>query len=114
MPGATFEAFDIVVVPFPFTDRAATRRRPALVVSTTLFNRDHDHCVLAMITTAKQSHWPTDAPLADWRGSGLVAACRVRFKLFTLERSLVLRRLGSLSAADRARVVTGLMACLAI
>jgi hypothetical protein len=28
-----FAAFDIVLVPFPFSDRLAERRRPAVVVS---------------------------------------------------------------------------------
>ena len=34
--GVTFEAFD-VVVPFPFTDRDTTKRRPALAISNALF-----------------------------------------------------------------------------
>jgi len=29
----TFEAFNVVVVPFPFTDRSTTKRRSALVLS---------------------------------------------------------------------------------
>ena len=33
MPIVTFEAYDVVVVPFPFSDRAASKRRPALVLS---------------------------------------------------------------------------------
>ena len=32
----TFDAFGVVVVPFPFTDRNTTKRRPALVLSDAL------------------------------------------------------------------------------
>ena len=46
----TFEPLDVVVVPFPFSDRAATRRRPALVVSSAGFNTAHRQTILAMIT----------------------------------------------------------------
>ena len=29
----TFDAGDVIIVPFPFTDRTTTKRRPALVLS---------------------------------------------------------------------------------
>jgi hypothetical protein len=32
-PIKTYKQFDVVIVPFPFTDRQAAKRRPALVVS---------------------------------------------------------------------------------
>lgn len=35
----TCEPFDVVVVPFPFTDRRAAKRRPALALSSAGFNR---------------------------------------------------------------------------
>ena len=38
----TFESLDVVVIPFPFKDRRATRRRPALIVSSANFNRTHE------------------------------------------------------------------------
>lgn len=49
----TFERFDVVVVPFPFTDVDAVKRRPALVISNAqTFNRSVGHSAIAMITTA--------------------------------------------------------------
>jgi hypothetical protein len=42
--------------------------------------------------------------LQDWQAAGLAIACRVRMKLFTLDKQLILERLGTLSLADRDRV----------
>jgi mRNA interferase MazF len=104
MPGGIFEAFDVVVVPFPFTDKTTTRRRPALVISPAAFNAAHDHAVFAMITAARHSDWPSDTQLIAWREAGLVAPCRVRLKLFTLPSDRVISRLGALGDADRSAV----------
>jgi mRNA interferase MazF len=52
----TYNPFAIVVVPFPFTDRKADKRRPALVLSDNIqFNKPSGHTVLAMITSQKKS-----------------------------------------------------------
>lgn len=99
-----FDPFEVVVVPFPFTDKAASKRRPALVISSKSFNDNHDQLILAMITTAKSSRWHSDVILGDWKAARLTVPCKVRFKLFTLEGSKVIRRLGALSKADRAAV----------
>ena len=54
----TFDAFDVVVAPFSFTDRAASKRRPALVLSErSAFNASAGHVVIAMITSAPHSKW---------------------------------------------------------
>lgn len=95
------EAFDIVVVPFPFTDRTASKRRPALVISTSSFNHAESHSVLAMITSAEQSDWVGDYSIMNLQSAGLPSLCIVRFKLFTLDHRLVLRKVGALSAADQ-------------
>ena len=96
----TFEPLDVVVVPFPFTDRPGGKRRPALVISSAKSNAEHQHAVCSMITSAPGSDWPSDVRLEEWRAAGLAAPCRVRFKVFTLDRSLILGRIGTLSAAD--------------
>ncbi len=100
----TCEAWDIVVVPFPFTDRSIRKKRPALVLSAHTFNQ-HGHSLLAMITTSSLP-WPGDTPLKDLNATGLATSCVVRLKLFTLDNRLILRRIGQLSSEDRSHVIT--------
>ena len=95
-----FKAFDVVAVCFPFTDRDAIKRRPALVISNERFNQQHSQLVLAMITTATDNVWPSDVSLTNWQEAGLKVACHFRLKLFTLDQSLVLKAIGHLSSQD--------------
>ncbi|MBF0623966.1 MAG: type II toxin-antitoxin system PemK/MazF family toxin [Magnetococcales bacterium] len=104
----TCERFIVVRVPFPFTDREASKNRPALVLSQAAFNGPAGHSVMAMITSASHTPWPLDCPLQDLASAGLTAASVVRFKLFTLDHRLIRGRLGSLSTADAQRVTLGL------
>jgi len=97
------ERWDVVVVPFPFTDRPAAKRRPALVLSRRQFNA-HGHSVLAMITTKVDPSWPGDTRLSDHAEAGLPAASTVRVKVFTLDNRLIIKIAGALSARDRDRV----------
>ena len=108
----TFESLDVVVVPFPFTDRRTTKRRPAVVVSSASFNRVHQQSILAMITSAS-SDWPSDVAVRDWREAELNVPCKVRFKLFTLDNALVVRKLGTLSKRDGKAVQSALNSIVA-
>jgi mRNA interferase MazF len=101
------ERWDVVVVPFPFTDRPASKRRPALTLSQREFNA-HGHTVLAMITTKVDPSWPGDSRLSDHADAGLPAASTVRLKLFTLDNRLISKVAGTLSARDRKRVTAEL------
>ena len=108
-----FERFSVVRVPFPFTDRAATKNRPALVLSdAATFNTPAGHTVLAMITSQDTPAWPLDCPLQDLAAAGLPTASKLRFKLFTLDNRLVRGELGKLSKADEANVRKGMQALL--
>lgn len=100
-----FDAFDVVVVPFPFTDRKATKRRPALVVSSAKYFGDKiKHTVLAMITSSKNAPWPLDVPINNGNHAGLTAPSVVRMKLFTLDNRLIMHKVGSLSSGDKTQV----------
>ena len=67
---------DVVVVPFPFVDLAAEKRRPSLILSHTTFNDSHGHSICAMITTAGGSKWPSDVAIEDLKTTGLQSSLR--------------------------------------
>ena len=56
--------FDIVVVPFPYSDQLAEKRRPALVVSSNAFNKKHGLLWVIMITSAANPARPDDIAVA--------------------------------------------------
>jgi len=96
-----YATFSLVRVPFPFTDRTTTKRRPALVVSAPHFQTNSGHVVLAMVTSATNSSWPLDWMIQEWKCTGLPKPCVVRLKLFSLDERLILNRLGALTNSDR-------------
>ena len=105
----TFERFDVIRVPFPFTDQLATKNRPALILSSAeAFQAETGHSVMAMITSARHRPWALDVELTALDAVGLSSPSRVRFKLFTLDHRLVRGRLGRLSAGDAAQVEAAL------
>ena len=62
----SLKTFAVVAVPFPFSDTSKTKRRPALVISSSsLFNNVIGHSVMVMITSAKNSEWPLDVKIQD-------------------------------------------------
>jgi mRNA-degrading endonuclease toxin of MazEF toxin-antitoxin module len=99
---------DLVLVEFPFVEGKSGKRRPALVVA----NTGDEDVLLARVTT-QDHHTPFDAPIAAWKSGGLLAPSFVRLhKLATIDKKLVLRRLGVLAEPDHknvARLLTQLL-----
>jgi mRNA interferase MazF len=95
--------YDVVVVPFPFTDSRTAKRRPALALSSESFSNASGHTVLAMITSAANPPWPMDVAI-DSGAAGLRARSKVRMKLFTLDNRLIVHKAGALSPTDQRAV----------
>ena len=101
----TYVAGDVVVVPFPYSDRLAEKRRPAVVVSNALL-ATQGYIWLVMITSARQTTLPHDAPIADLARAGLPSPCIVRpTKVATVEPSRILRKAGRLGRKEIASML---------
>jgi len=102
MPPTTGYSFgDVVLVPFPFTDLTGNKKRPAVVVSSAAYQAQRRDLVIMAITSQIRSR-PSlgEFTVADWRRAGLIAPSAVKAVLTTIERRLVLKKLGQLQPAD--------------
>jgi len=98
---ASFAAGDIVLLQFPFTDAAGSKRRPALVLLDTA-----DEDIEVARVTGQLSATPQDVTLDEWKQAGLLLPSVARLhKVATLQRGLVDKKLGRLAPGDWSRVV---------
>ncbi len=91
---------DLVLVPFPFTDLRGSKKRPALVLM--VGNSD---VTVSFIST--QLHWqePTDMLLQPDLANGLKKPSLIRTgKIATIDKALVIGKLGNLNAYELAEL----------
>jgi PemK-like protein. len=109
----TFSLWDIVKVPFPYTDRPVRERRPALVIASEGLAERHGLVWVLMITSYANRGWEGDVPVSDLKLAGLSSASVVRSaKIATIEEKEAVR-IGELGAADRAAISLRLSTTLA-
>ena len=107
-----YDAWTVVVAPFPFVDSTQAKPRPCLVLSNRQFDADHGHTLCAMITRPLGTSWPSDLPITDLTMAGLPAPSVIRWKLFTLPNNVLKRAIGILGLTDRAAADQALSAIL--
>jgi mRNA interferase MazF len=105
----TYNNFDVVAVPFPFTDRNTTKKRPALVINKQEYQCKTGHLILLMITSAEHSSWYSDINIEDLNSTGLKKASVIRFKVFSLDERLIIKKIGCLSEQDKIKVKENLV-----
>jgi mRNA interferase MazF len=98
----SFEFGDVVLVPFPFTSQAASKKRPAVVVSSRAYNTAKPDVVVMAVTS--QLHASTalgEVWVQDWKAAGLLKPSAIKPVFATLEHALVIRQLGTLPMTDK-------------
>jgi len=102
---AGFVKGDVVVLPFPFSDLSASRKRPALVIAPP---QTYDDLILCMITS-KGAKDASAIPLstADFVDGRLPHDSNIRpNRLFTADAGIILHTVGKLSAAKIEEVIS--------
>ena len=114
MPTTTGCEFgDVVLVPFPFTDQTATKKRPAVVVSSDAYHRDRPDVILMAVTSqVRPAAGVGEVAVQRWKEAGLLKPSVLKPLLATVEKGLVIRKLGKLESPDREALLRGLRTIL--
>jgi mRNA interferase MazF len=92
---------DVVLVPFPFSDQTTAKKRPAVIISSDTYNDASQDVVIMAITGHTRGHIGVgECLIENWQGAGLLKSSAVKSAISTIEKRLVLKKLGSLSPKD--------------
>lgn len=97
-----YEFGDVVLVPFPFTDQTTAQKRPAVVVSSGAYHRSRPDLVLMAVTSRiKPAPGFGDVTIEHWEAAGLIKPSVIKPVFTTVEKSLIIRKRGTLQQGDQ-------------
>jgi mRNA interferase MazF len=102
----TFKKWDLVLVSFPFTDLKTTKKRPALIIDSGKNDVHHYYLILFITSKIPATFESGDYQITRWQQAGLPKPSLVRYKIATVDASIVIKRLGSLQETDAAAINT--------
>lgn len=92
-----FSTTDVVLVRYPFSNLQGDKIRPAVVVGTPSTSLD---LFLVALTSNLESMLEGEFALTDWQAANLNRPTAVKRTLWSMERALIIKRVGSLSSPD--------------
>jgi len=88
---------DVVLVRYPFSDLSGSKVRPAVIVNAPHTSQD---IFILPLTSKTKSLQLGEFLLKDWRNAGLNVETAVKRSVYTVHQSLIVQRVGRLSALD--------------
>lgn len=114
MPPTTIYNFgDVVLVPFPFTNLQATKKRPAVIISDIAYQQRRQDVILMAITSQVRPPLAFgEHILQDWQQAGLIKLSVLKPLIATIEQRQIIRTMGKLSQRDQSGLHTALQEIL--
>ena len=93
--------YDIVVVKFPFASSLKYKARPALIISSEIYNDNKRNTVLILaISSQVNTKLDFELSIEAWQAAGLLKPSILKSAIATIEKSFIITKLGSLSRSD--------------
>lgn len=107
---------DVVLLPFPFSNYTSYKQRPALIVSSSVWNSSHDDIVVVAISS-KTARSKNEYPLneREQKSSGLRISSVVRLgNIYTVDKRLVREKVGSFGKSTIRSIQSGIHTIISI
>ena len=91
---------DVILVPFPFTDQSSIKQRPA-VISNDAYHLAYIDIIVMAITSQPRANTVGEVFISKWKEASLLKPSVIKPVFTTLEKSLVIAKLGQLDDVDK-------------
>jgi mRNA interferase MazF len=79
---------------------SSAKRRPAVVISSAIYHEVRQDALILAITSQGGSQAALDTPISAWKQAGLLKLSFLKPAIATVQRELILAKLGRLSGED--------------
>ena len=91
---------DVVLVSFVFADETGVKQRPAVIISSDIYHQQRQEAIISAITSRVDRILVGDHAINYWREAGLLFPSVATGIIRTIKQSMVVRKLGRISADD--------------
>lgn len=101
----SFSKYDVVVVKFPFASSLKYKARPAVVISSDIYNENgRDTSLILAISSSVENKLGFELEIKNWERSGLLKPSIFKSSIATIENSFIVSKLGCLNDEDVKRL----------
>jgi mRNA interferase MazF len=93
----SYSKHDLILVRYPFSDLSSSKVRPAIIVNAPHPSQDY---FIVPLSSRTQNLLPGEFILKDWQSAGLNVASSVKRGIFTIQGSLIIKKIGVLTPED--------------
>ncbi|BAQ60901.1 hypothetical protein GM3708_1307 [Geminocystis sp. NIES-3708] len=93
----SYSKYDIILVRYPFSDLSSSKVRPAIVINASHSSMDY---FIVPLSSRTQNLLAGEFILKDWQSGGLNVESSVKRGIFTIESTLIIKKIGVLTSED--------------
>ena len=96
-----FSKYDVVVVKFPFASSLKYKARPAVILSSDIYNESkRETLIILAISSSKENKLDFELEIQNWQKAGLLKSSIFKSSIATIEKESVISKLGRLEEED--------------